>query len=102
MELKKAKKGLKRFCEYEDSVVLTDNALYEYQEMIETVLQELDNSISKNKIKEKIEELKEYIISLEKQQNELISLGGDDLHIREQIAEIEEQIKILEELLEDK
>lgn len=52
MDIEKAKKGLKRFCEYENSVVLTDNALYEYQEMIETVLQELENSINKDRLKE--------------------------------------------------
>lgn len=52
MKLEEARNGLKRFCEYEDSIVLTDNTLYRLQEMIETVLQELEDSISKEKVRE--------------------------------------------------
>lgn len=72
----------------------------EAYKIILKALEELQsNSIPKKVIEDKIEELQEYIITLEKQQNEIISLGGDDLHIREQIWEVEEQIKILQDLL---
>ncbi len=87
MKLEEAKEGLKRFCEYEDSIVLTDNALYEIQELIETVLQALDNSISKDKVKEKIERAKKVLETL------------DNEYERDNQIII---INYLEELLEDK
>ena len=79
--------GLTRFCVYEDSIVLTDNALYEIQELIETVLQALDNSISKDKVKEKIERAKKVLETL------------DNEYERDNQIII---INYLEELLEDK
>lgn len=82
MKLEEAKNGLKRFCEYENSIVLTDKVLYEVQEMIETVLQELDNSISKDKIREK----KKQILELNTKRDETSQYVID----------------ILDELLEDK
>lgn len=57
MELEKSKEILNKFCEYEDSVVLIDNALIEIQEAIEAVLQALENSIPKEKVETEIKEL---------------------------------------------
>lgn len=48
--------------------------------------------MSKEEKQEKIEELKREIDRLERNQIEVIGLGGDDLPIREEIWEIEEQI----------
>ena len=98
MKLEEAKKKL----DYHKNIIASLDEKSELFEAIKTVLQSLENSISEDKVKEKIGELKEYIVSLEKQQNELIALGGDDLHIRDEITNVEEQIKILKELLEDK
>ncbi len=58
MELEKSKEILNKFCEYENSVVLVDSALEKYQKAIETVLQALDNFIPKEKVKARIQELK--------------------------------------------
>ena len=55
MSLEKAIEILKKFCEYENSIVLTENILYKYQEAIETVLQELD------KLQHENENLKTYL-----------------------------------------
>lgn len=71
---------LNKFCEYEDAVVLCEEALYEIQEAIERILSEreqdkarikeleeenyiqkvalLENSIPKQKVKDEIKELK--------------------------------------------
>lgn len=51
------------------------------------------------KIDDKIKELEEEIERLEKNQNKIIALGGDDLHIREEIWQIEEQIKLLKSII---
>ena len=49
-EIEKAKERLKKFCDYEDNLVLMDNVLYEYQESIETLLQYIDQLEQENKI----------------------------------------------------
>lgn len=51
--------------------------------------------MSKEDKQQKIEELKREIDRLEQNQIEVIGLGGDDLPIREEIWEIEEQIREL-------
>ena len=105
-ELEEAKERLNRFktirIMYGNTFVMTTEQLEQTQKDVKVLLQALDNSIDKSIIENKIEELKEYISDLKKRQNEIIALGGDDLHIRYEIAEVEEQIKILQELLEVK
>ncbi len=48
-EIEKAKKHLKKFCEYDDNLFLQDEILYEYQDDIETLLQYLDQLELENK-----------------------------------------------------
>lgn len=67
---------------------------------IETVLSELENSISISKVEEAIEELNQEIENCERRQNEVIALGGDDLHIREEIWDLEDKIYSLKQILE--
>lgn len=88
MKLEEAKEGLKRFCEYEDSIVLTDNALYEIQELIETVLQALDNSISKDKVREIVDECipKKKNILTEKEEYVLDTNSG--MYLAEKIVKL--------------
>lgn len=86
MELEKSKEILNKFCEYEDSVVLIDNALIEIQEAIEAVLQALDNSIPKEKVKKKIDKL-QYLIN-----------NGETDYSN---ADFEYQIDMLEKLMEE-
>lgn len=53
------------------------------------------------KKKEKLEELEDELKRLERCQNEIISLGGDDLEIRERMWELEDKIRELKEEVED-
>lgn len=69
-------------------------------EALETVLSELENSISISKVEETIEELNQEIENCERRQNEVIALGGDDLHIREEIWDLEDKIHSLKQILE--
>ncbi len=48
-EIEKAKKHLKKFCEYDDNLFLQDEILYEYQDDIETLLQYIDQLEQENK-----------------------------------------------------
>ena len=79
---------------------MSEDSSKEYIKAIETVLEELENSISISKVEEAIEELNQEIENCERRQNEVIALGGDDLHIREEIWDIEDKIHLLKQTLE--
>ena len=55
-EIEKAKEKLKKFCDYENNLVLMDNILYEYQDAIETLLQYIDQLEFQLQAKEKVHE----------------------------------------------
>lgn len=67
MSIEDATKKLKKFCDYEDSVVLIDNALIEIQDAIEIVLGNLEALCDmqksadreNKKLKERVKELEE-------------------------------------------
>ena len=59
MDIEEAIKKLNKFNEYENAVVLTEEALYEIQEAIETILKELENSIPKEKVEKYLKEEQE-------------------------------------------
>lgn len=59
MDIEEAIKKLNKFNEYENAVVLTEDALYEIQDAIETILKELENSIPKEKVEKYLKEEQE-------------------------------------------
>ena len=124
-------KKLKKFCDYEDSVVLIDNALIEIQDAIEIVLgnlealcdmqksadRELENARRINEehkrengeLREKVKELEEELYSANKIVEEYLD-GIPKQKIKDKIEEIEKEenlyaknniIKILQELLQE-
>ena len=77
MELEEAIKKLNKFNEYENAVVLTEDALYEIQDAIETILKELENSIPKEKVEKYLKEEQEKFEVYKKgsKTNENLKLG---------------------------
>ncbi len=93
MKLEEAKKKL----DYHKNIIASLDEKSELFEAIKTVLQALDNSISKDKVKEKIEELNKNIdLSIDN------SKGGLDEDFIDKGTKLLAQKRILEELLEDK
>lgn len=98
-ELEEAIEEFKR--EYDDSRILGGDLIINL-ENAKILLNYIENSIPKEVVEEKIEQLKQYILNLEMKQNEIIAMDGDDLPIRDEIAIVEEQIYLLQELLQEK
>ena len=102
MELEEAKEQLKGilsfYDDYKKDYEEGHTSVYEIQmedfKAIETVLQELDNSISKDKVKEKIERLK-------RDYNAFTRIYGRGVISKEQ-QELLNQIVILQGLLKEK
>ena len=93
MKLEEAKKKL----DYHKNIIASLDEKSGLFEAIKTVLQALDNSISKDKVKEKIEELNKNIdLSIDN------SKGGLDEDFIDKGTKLLAQKRILEELLEDK
>lgn len=96
MKLEEAKKRLNKFKEikilYGNTFAMTLSQLEQIQEDTETVLQALDNSISKDKVKELLKDLKVPILIYG-------GRGNGRTYAR---AEKQAKIWILEKLLEDK
>ena len=99
-EIEKAKEKLKKFCDYEDNLVLMDNVLYEYQEAIETVLQTLNNHTNSiNKLQKEVYK--------ENKKCSLLAIENNDLKensiLKKKIKDkIEEQIAEADEVIVDK
>ena len=84
-------KILNRFCEYEDAVVLTDNALEEVQDAIQNILAEREQD------KERVKELEK---ELEKANRQLDLDYVDENYIPKQVVidKIEENSNIVKEI----
>lgn len=74
---------------------ITENKDISIKECINYVAKKIIEFNKRKDKEEKIEYLKREIEKLEQSQIEVIGLGGDDLPIREEIWEIEEQIREL-------
>ena len=99
-------KILKKFCEYEEAVVLTDNALEEVQDAINNILAE------RKQDKKKIQELEadlysvnctisDYVDSIPKQKVK-DKIGVLEMEEKYDYLDNKKAIQTLEELLEDK
>ncbi len=111
MKLEEAKKKL----DYHKNIIASLDEKSELFEAIKTVLQALDNSISKDKVKEKIEKIdlkiNNFKIEINKTLREIEEVETEtEIDINEQyicnmeieFEELEITKRILEELLEDK
>lgn len=99
-------KILKKFCEYEEAVVLTDNALEEVQDAINNILAEREQD------KKRIQELEadlysanctisDYVDSIPKQKVK-DKIGVLEVEEKYDYLDNKKAIQTLEELLEDK
>ena len=103
MELEEAIEYLKKFCEYDDNLFLQDEKLYEYQDAIETVLQELKNSIPKKKVKKlKSEYEKKYKKHKTVTDEHFKEIGTRDCFDKELAIRDLGAIRVCEKLLEEK
>mgnify|MGYP001853598347 CR=1 FL=1 len=99
-------KILKKFCEYEEAVVLTDNALEEVQDAINNILAERKQD--KKRIQELEEDLysanctiSDYVDSIPKQKVK-DKIGVLEVEEKYDYLDNKKAIQTLEELLEDK
>ena len=88
-------KVLNKFCEYEEAVVLTDNALEEVQDAIQHILAEREQML-----KEKQDDKKD-IIDFQNALNEenlrCANYAIENNELKKRIQELEEQVKTLDE-----
>lgn len=88
-------KVLNKFCEYEEAVVLTDNALEEVQDAIQHILSEREQML-----KEKQDDKKD-IIDFQNALNEenlrCANYAIENNELKKRIQELEEQVKTLDE-----